>query len=182
VLLQYLRGSFSDVEVSSPQLTVNGVPARVEMTGTGVAPDMSKPVPSLTGSIGLTPKTVASIANVPGASAPPTFGSGGMTFTGTQSVDGAPVPFEVTMTPSLANGTLTLTPTKATVTKAPAGLDPTVVTGPLMALKPSACVASYLPGGATPTGTKVTTKALELGFSAKNVKLSSTLLASRGSC
>jgi hypothetical protein len=105
-----------------------------------------------------------------------------MTFTGSQSMDGATVGYTLAMTPSLSGSTLTLTPTKATVTGAPAGADTSALTAALMAQKPTACVATYLPAGSTPTGVAVTTKALDLGFSAKDVKLSGSILGGRGSC
>lgn len=183
VILQYLAGSFERVELDAAKLTVDGVPVSVRVVAGGVPTDLAKPVRDVTAVVTLDQAALNAILKVPGAASGLTLGDGTLGYDGSQSLLGVNVSYHVTAKPKAAGAQVLLTPTHATVTAGPVGLDLTTVVNAIVGQKPLAiCVAQNLPPGVDVTKITVAPKAATVTFNAKNLKLSKETLTAKGSC
>lgn len=183
VILQYLSGSFDRVDVDGSALKIDGQPAPTHVVARGVPTDLTKPVRDVTARVALDQAALNSLVKVPGAVSGVTPGDGTLSFDGSQSLLGLTVSYRATAKAKAAGETITLTPTAATVTASPVGLNFTAVVNAILGQAPlSVCVAQYLPAGVEITNIAVTPTAATLSFAAKNLVLSGSALATKGSC
>jgi len=183
VILQYLAGEFGHVEVTAPSLAVGGVAVPSRLTATGVPTDLSKPVKNITAHVKFDSKALDAFVKIPGAKPGITLGSGTLSFDGSRSLLGFTVAYRATVAPKAAGDSIELTPKSAKVTAGPAGFDLSPVVNAIIGEGPvPVCVAGYLPAGVRLTHIDVTPQAATLTVHAKDLVLSSSTLASKGSC
>lgn len=182
-LTQYLAGSFDDVQIDSSSLTLDGVPASLHLHARGVPTTLTEAVGSISGTVAFTPVAVATLLPVPGATGVPTLGNGTIASTVNQQLAGGAVAYSVTAKPTFGNGSVTLTPTAVTVTSAPPGTNSDEIVNDVLAHPPTTiCVASRLPSALSPTGFSVDPNAARIAVAGKNVRLTSSLFGTKGSC
>lgn len=183
VLIQFLEGSFSHVELNAPKLDADGVPVAIHLVATGVPTNLSKPVKLITGTVALDQSGVDKALKVPDASSGVTLGAGVVTYDGTRSVLGVPISYTVTAKPSLKGPDILLTPTDIQVTSGPVGLNATGIINGLLGKNPvPVCVADQLPAALHLTSLSVTPSHVVIGLRAGEVKLDSSTLESKGTC
>jgi hypothetical protein len=183
VIAQYLTGSFQQVTLGAPHLTVNGAPVSVDIVATDVPTDLSKPVGDLKGTITLTQSALNSLVTVPGSTGGLVLGSGTISYNGSISVLGIPIGYEVTVKPVAHGDTVLLTPTSAKVTSGSFGFDLSKTLSDALGAKPvSVCVAQYLPSGVSATDVTITPGSATVVLNAPNLVLSEKSLNTKGSC
>ena len=181
-LLQYLRGSFDDVTLTSRGLQVAGAPADAVVRITGL-PVSGGAVDRATArfTIGQAAfKNVPALRNA-GASAP-RLGNGTVSTTLTRTFLGLDLKVAVVLKPSLSGQTVQLSPTAATLTAGPATIPATAIVQQLLPAGVSVCAASYLPRGIEVTGVAVQPREAVVRLSARDVDLNTLDSARTGSC
>jgi hypothetical protein len=181
-LLQYLRGSFDDVTITTTSLRVAGAPADAVVRVHGL-PVHGGAIDSATArfSVGQ-----AAFADVPalrdaGASAP-RLGNGTVSTTLTRSLLGLDLKVAVVLKPSLRGQRVHLAPTAATLLAGPARVPATAIVQQLLPDGVSVCAASYLPRGIDVTSVTVRPGRAVVGLAAQDVDLNGLDGAKTGSC
>lgn len=196
VIAQYLTGSFEQVELTAPQLTVDGAAASVHIRATEVPVDTSQPIGHVTGTIDLDEAALntllqASQEQGDDASAGPIeagatelkLGANEVTYAGTVSVFGIEVGYRATATPSTSADSLVLTPTEAELSGFGGSLDASSLLQLLLGEKPvSVCMAQYLPQGVTLAGVDVTAERARITLESSTLTLTEQSLTTLGSC
>lgn len=181
-LVQYLRGSFDEVDLTSQGLTVGGAPADAVVHLTGL-PVQGGAVETATARL-----TVgqAAFADIPalrevGATAPK-LGDDTVSTTLTRAVLGIDLKVAVVLKPSLSEQTVRLRATSATVTAGPATIPATAIVQQLLPDGVAVCAASYLPRGVSVTSVAVQPGKAVVGLAADDVDLTTLDTATTGSC
>lgn len=183
VIAQYLTGSFDQVELDAPKLTVQGIPLSASVVASGVPIDLTKPVSDLAGTITISQSSINSLLRLPGATGDVTLGEGTLQYDGTTTVLGLPIGYKVTVEPTADGQSILLRPTKAEVTAGGGNLDLSRLLGTVVGSKPlSVCVAQYLPAGVTVDDVTVNPAEATIHLTAHDLVLSQSTLATKGSC
>ncbi len=96
VIAQYLSGTMQHVELSAPELVVEGVPIAVDVVGEGVPVDLALPVEHLTATIEADAAAVNRLIDVQGIEGELAFGDGTVGYTDSVRFLGFPIEFTVT--------------------------------------------------------------------------------------
>lgn len=181
-LLQYLRGSFDDVTLTSKGLQVANAPASAVVRVAGL-PVKGGKVDRVTASFTI---GQAAFKNVPalrnaGATAP-TLGDDSVATTLTRKILGIELKVAVRLKPSLTGQTVHLKPTTATLTAGPATIPATAIVQQLLPNGVSVCAASYLPRGVDVTSVRVRTGEAVVGLRANDIDLNTLDSAPTGTC
>jgi hypothetical protein len=181
-LLQWLHGSFDDVDLTSRSLRVAGAPASARVHLTGVPVDGAEvKTANASFTIGQAAfKDVPALRNA-GATAPK-LGTGIVSTTLKRTVLGIDLKVAVVLKPSLTKQTVHLRPRSATVTAGPATIPATAIVQQLLPNGVSVCAASYLPRGVSVTSLVVQKGRAVVGLAARNIDLNGLGSARTGTC
>ena len=196
VIAQYLTGSFDQVDLNAPELTIDGAAAAVKIRATGVPTDTAQPIRQVDGTIDLDEAALntlmqASQADDSGASAGPIqagatelqLGDAEVTYAGSVSVFGFELGYQATATPSTTADSLVLTATGAELSSGAGTLDASGLLKLILGEKPvSICVAQYLPQGVTLTGVDVTPARARITLESSTLTLTEQSLTTLGTC
>ncbi|TFD85786.1 DUF2993 domain-containing protein [Cryobacterium lactosi] len=192
VIFQYLTGSFELVQLTAPELAVNGVPASVSIQATDVPTDTSRPIGHVDGAIELDQDALNALlqtaladadADPAARNAELTLGTDEISYTGELSVFGLPIGYQATANPSVTDDSLVLTPTDAQVTSGAGSLDVSGLVDLVLGSAPiSLCVAGYLPQGVTLSDVQTTPERARITLESSTLTLTEQSLTTLGSC
>ena len=183
VIAQYLSGSFEQVTLDAPKLTVQGIPLSASVVAKGVPADLTKPVSDLAGTITISQSSINSLLRLPGATGDLALGEGTIQYDGTTTVLGLPIGYKVTVEPTANGQSILLMPTKAEVTAGGGNLDLSRLLGTVVGSKPlSVCVAQYLPEGVQVDDVTVHPGEATIHLTAHDLVLSQSTLSTKGTC
>ena len=186
VLAQYLSGSMQQVELSAPELAVQGVPVSVDVVAQDVPVDLASPVGQLTATIQASPEAVNQLVGsqgIEGVDGDLAFGDGTVGYTGSVRLLGFPIEYSVTARPIAAGDTVLLEPIGVELGAGGGSFDVSGLVDRLLGDDPvPVCVAQYLPEGVevqqiavAPTGAIVT-------LEGDGLRLDQATLSQTGSC
>ncbi|MFE6257118.1 DUF2993 domain-containing protein [Agromyces sp. NPDC057865] len=183
VIAQYLAGSMQQVELSAPELTVNGVPISVHVEAQDVPPGLDAPVGHATATIEASEAAVNSLIEVPGVQGDVVLGDGAVAYSDTVRFLGLPIDYTVTARPTAAGDTVLLEPTGVEVGAGGGAIDVSGLVDRLMGDDPiPVCVAEYLPEGVEVQQITVEPGSATVTLGATGISLDEQSLATRGSC
>lgn len=196
VIGQYLTGRFEQVDLTAPELVIDGATAAVHIRATGVPVDTSQPIGQVDGTIDLDEAALntllkASQAQDAGATDGPVqagatelkLGAAQVTYAGSISVFGFEIGYQATAEPSTTADSLVLTATGAEVSSGVGTLDASGLLNLLLGEEPvNICVAQYLPQGVTLTGVDVTAERARITLESSTLMLTEQSLTTLGTC
>ena len=182
VIAQYLTGSFEQVTLDAPKLTVEGIPLSASVVANGVPVDLTKPVSDIAGTITISQSSINSLLRLPGATGDLTLGEGTIKYDGTTQVLGLSIGYTVTVEPTAAGDSIHLQPTKAEVKAGGGNLDLSKLLGAVVSKPLSICVAQYLPAGVQVDDVTVHQGEATIHLTAHDIVLSQDTLSTRGTC
>ncbi|WP_044438733.1 DUF2993 domain-containing protein [Agreia bicolorata] len=145
-LQQYLSGSFDQVTLDAPGLSVDGVPVDAHVVATGVPTDLSKPVGAVSARLTLSEDAVNSVIEVPGSAAL-TLDNQAVGYDGSITLLGLSLHYLVTAGVSVTADSVVLTPETAKLTAGSAVVDASGALNAVLDRSIPLCVANYLPQG-----------------------------------
>ena len=182
VIAQYVSGSFEQVTLDAPKLTVEGIPLSASVVANGVPADLTKPVSDVAGTITISQSSINSLLRLPGATGDLTLGDGTIKYDGTTTVLGLSLGYTVTVAPTAAGDSIHLQPTKAEVKAGGGNLDLSKLLGAVVSKPLSVCVAQYLPAGVQVDDVTVHPGEATIHLTAHDLVLSQKTLATKGTC
>jgi hypothetical protein len=195
VIAQYLTGSFDQVDLTAPALTIDGATAAVKIRATGVPTDTTQPIKQVDGTIDLDETALNTLMQASqgdsGATDGPIqagatelqLGSGEVTYAGSVSLFGFEVGYQATAAPSTTADSLLLTATGAELSSGGGSLDASGLLNLILGEKPlTICVAQYLPQGVTLTGVDVTADRARITLESSTLTLNEQSLTTQGTC
>ncbi|WP_448003951.1 LmeA family phospholipid-binding protein [Agromyces bauzanensis] len=183
VIAQYLAGTMDRIELSAPELDVNGTPVAVDVIGEGVPVDLASPVTAVAGTITVDEESLSRLVTVPGVNGAFTLGDGVVGYAGTIEVLGLSLDYSATARPTAAGETVLLLPEGVEITSGAGVVDVSVVVGRLLGDDPLAiCVAQYLPEGVEVHDLAIAPGTATVELRAKGLMLDEASLARTGSC
>lgn len=181
-LLQYVRGSFDDVTITSRNLHIAGASSSAVVHLQGL-PVNGGTVERATAKLVVGQaafKDIPALRDV-GATAPK-LGRGTVSTTLTRTVLGVALRVSVQLKPTLDDQTVLLEPTAATITAGPASVPATAIVQQLLPDGVALCAAEYLPRGITLTSVAIRPREAIAGLSATNIDLQTLDSAKVGTC
>lgn len=182
LLLQYLRGRMDEVDLTSDDLTVQGVPLRADLQLHGVPVDTSKPVERLTGGVALDESAVGALLATQGYKGDVALRGGAVEYSDDTKLFGATVQYVITARPSLSGGRLDLAPQSAEIRSGGVDIDASQLLNRVAPDGLSVCVAQYLPASIGIDSLLVGNGSARIALSGTDVLLTSNALARTGSC
>lgn len=183
VIAQYLTGTMEHVELSAPELEVNGTPVAVDVVGEGVPVDLASPVASITGTITADEDALNRLVSVPGVNGAFTLGDGTVGYAGTIEVLGFSLDYSATARPTAAGDTVQLVPEGVELESGVGVVDVSVAVNRLLGDDPIAiCVAQYLPEGVQVSSIEIDPGVATVVLAANGFTLDEQSLATKGSC
>lgn len=183
VIAQYLAGTMDRVELSAPELTVNGAPISVEVVGEGVPVDLASPVRSMSAVIEADQAAVNRLIAIPDVEGDVTLGEGVVGYADTIEVFGLRLGYSVTARPTAAGDTVLLQPESVQVDAGGGGIDVSGLADRVVGDDPIAvCVAQYLPSGVMVNGIDIAGGMATVRLEAQSIMLDEASLATTGSC
>lgn len=148
VLAQLLTGEAERVELSAPELLVDGTPIAVDVVATGVPLDLAQPVDRIGAEVRIDQTSLDDLALAQGVAGDLTLGDGVVGYTGTVRVLGVPIEYRATAEPEAAGDRVLLRPVGAEVAAGGASLDLSGAVDAVLGGDPvEICVADRLPEG-----------------------------------
>ena len=183
VIAQYLAGSMDRVELSAPELTVNGAPIAVDVIGEGVPVDLALPVRSMSAVIEADQDAINRLIVIPDVEGDVTLGEGVVGYADTIEVFGLRLGYSVTARPTAAGDTVLLQPENVQVDAGGDGIDVSSLADRLLGDDPiSVCVAQYLPEGVMVNGIEIAAGTASVRLDAQGIMLDEASLARTGNC
>jgi hypothetical protein len=182
LLVQYLSGRMDEIDLSSDDLTVQGVPVTANLQLRGVPVDLSKPVSRLTGGAVVDERAVQAMLSAQGYSGKVALTGGAVEYTDETQLFGGTVQYAITARPSLAAGRLDLSPQSAEIRSGGIDIDATQLLRRVAPDGISVCVAEYLPERIAIDSLLVGDGSVSIGLSGSDVLLTSDALARTGTC
>jgi len=183
VIAQYLMGTMERVELSAPELEVNGTPVAVDVVGEGVPVDLASPVTAITGTISADEDAVNQLVSVPGVNGAFTLGEGTVGYAGTIEVLGFSLDYSATASPTAAGDTVLLVPEGVELESGVGVVDVSVAVERLLGDSPIAvCVAQYLPEGVEVGSIEIAGGVATVELEARGITLDEQSLARTGTC
>ncbi|MBG6214937.1 MAG: DUF2993 domain-containing protein [Cryobacterium sp.] len=186
VIAQFIAGSFDQIELTAPNLTVDGVPASVHVIAHNVSTNTAKAIGSLNATLDLDQNALNQLVQASGtapADAVMTLGDGTVAYTGTVQLFDFNVGYSATASASAAGDTLNFAPTEATVTSGVGDIDATPLVDLILQRAPIAvCVASYLPKGVELSGVDISPTRARVKLESNSLMLTAQSLTTLGSC
>ncbi|MCD2443953.1 DUF2993 domain-containing protein [Agromyces sp. SYSU K20354] len=187
VLAQYLTGTIDRVELSAPELLVEGAPLDVDVALQGVPVDFASPIAQAEATVVADEATVNRLIEVAGIEGGLTLGDGAVAYERSIEVDllSIPIPItvEVTATPVAAGDTVVLESIGVDVSAAGGSVDLSGLADRIIGENPiEICVAERLPEGVEVTGIAVTEGSVTVDAHATDLRLDDESLADTGAC
>jgi hypothetical protein len=185
VLAQYLTGTMDRVELSAPELTVEGAPLDVDVTLQGVPVDFASPIALVDATVVASEATVNRLIAVAGIEGGLTLGDGAVGYEQSIEVLAIPIPITVavTATPVAAGDTVVLDSVGVDVSAAGGTVDLTGLAERIIGNDPiEICVAERLPEGVEVTAIDVTDGSVRVDAHAADLRLDEESLAATGTC
>jgi len=183
VIAQYLSGSMDRVELSAPELDVNGAPVAVDVVGEDVPVDLASPVARVSGTITADEASLNRLVAVAGVEGGFTLGDGVVGYAGTLDVLGLAIDYSVTARPTAAGDSVLLQPEGADVGAGGDAVDVSGLVNRLLGEDPlTVCVAEYLPEGVDVHDLAITPDAVTVELRAQELMLDEASLARTGTC
>lgn len=183
VIAQYLAGTMDRVELSAPELAVNGAPISVEVVGEGVPVDLASPVRSMSAVIEADQAAVNRLIAIPDVEGDVTLGEGVVGYADTIELFGLSLGYSVTARPTAAGDTVLLQPESVQVDAGGGGIDVSGLADRVLGDDPIAvCVAQYLPSGVMVNGIEIAAGMAIVRLEAQSILLDEASLATTGSC
>lgn len=196
VIAQYLTGSFDQVELTAPELTIDGATTAVKIRATGVPVDTTEPIGHVDGTIDLGEAALntlmqASQGGDSGDSDGPIragatelkLGAARVTYAGSVSVFGFQLGYQATAAPTTTADSLVLTATGAELSSGAGSLDASGLLKLILGEKPlTICVAQYLPQGVNLTSVDVTPERARITLESSTLTLNEQSLSTLGTC
>jgi hypothetical protein len=183
VIAQYLAGTMDRVELSAPELTVNGAPIAVDVVGEGVPVDLAAPVRSMSAVIEADQDAINRLIAIPEVEGDVTLGEGVVGYADTIEVFGLRLGYSVTARPTAAGDTVLLEPENVQVDAGGAGIDVSGLAERVLGDDPIAvCVAQYLPEGVMVNDIEIAAGTATVRLEAQGIMLDEASLATTGSC
>ena len=186
VIAQFIAGNFDQIELTAPNLAVDGVPASVHVIARDVSTNTAKAIGSLTATLDLDQTALNQLVQSSGtapADAVMTLGDESVAYTGTVKLFEFNVGYSATATASAAGDTLNFTPTEATVTSGVGDIDATPLVNLILQQAPiGVCVAGYLPEGVELSGVDSSPERARVTLESSTLRLTAQSLTTLGSC
>ncbi|TFD05613.1 MULTISPECIES: DUF2993 domain-containing protein [unclassified Cryobacterium] len=186
VIAQFIAGSFDQVELTAPSLTVDGVPASVHVVARDVSTNTAKAIGSLTATLDVDQAALNQLVQASGtapADAVMALGAGVVTYTGTVKLFEFNVGYSATATATAAGDTVNIAPTEATVTSGVGDIDATPLVNLILQQAPiSVCVAGYLPEGVELNGVDISPERARVTLESSTLMLTRQSLTTLGTC
>ncbi|KRE26122.1 DUF2993 domain-containing protein [Agromyces sp. Soil535] len=183
VIAQYLSGTMQQVELSAPELTVEGVPISVDVVGEGVPVDLAAPVERMSATIEADAAAVNRLVSVQGVEGDLAFGDGTVGYTGSTRFLGLRIEYTVTARPTAAGDTVLLEPVGVEVAAGGGSIDVSGIVERLLGDDPvPVCVADHLPAGVEVQQLTVDPAGATVTLEASGLRLDEASLATTGSC
>lgn len=180
-LQQYLSGSFDQVTLDAPELSVDGVPIDAHVVATGVPSDLSKPVDAVSARLSLSEDAVNSVIQVPGA-ATLTLDDQAVGYDGSTTVLGLTLKYLVTAGVSVTGDSVVLTPETAKLTAGSTVFDASSALNSILDESIPLCVADRLPQGVELTSLSVAPGSATVTLGASDFTIDETSLRTMGAC
>lgn len=183
MIAQLLSGTMDRVELSAPELLVEGSPLDVDVVAEGVPIDLASPVAKIDATIEIGQDAVNRLVTVPGVDGGLTFGEGTIGYDGTTDLLGVTVDYSVAAKPTAAGDSVLLEPVDVTVGAGGAAIDVSDVITRLVGDDPlDICVAQYLPGGVDVSSITITPGAAHVELDAQWIMIDRASLEQTGRC
>ena len=186
VIAQFIAGSFDQIELTAPNLTVDGVPASVHVIARDVSTNTAKAIGSINATLDLDQDALNQLVQASGtapADAVMTLGDGTVAYTGTVALFKFNVGYTATATASATGETLNFTPTEVTVTSGVGDIDATPLVNLILQQAPiGVCVAGYLPEGVELSGVDISPERARVTLESSSLRLTAQSLTTLGSC
>jgi hypothetical protein len=183
VIAQYLSGTMDHVELSAPELVVDGTPISVDVVGEGVPVDLATPVDHLTATLEADEAAVNRLIDVQGVEGDLAFGDGTVGYSGSTRFLGLRIEYSVTAEPTAAGDTVLLQPVGVEVGAGGGSLDVSGIVERLLGDDPvPVCVADRLPEGVEVQQITVEPSGATVVLEANGIRLDEASLATTGSC
>ncbi|MDJ0349482.1 DUF2993 domain-containing protein [Cryobacterium sp. PH29-G1] len=186
VIAQFIVGSFDEIELSAPNLTVDGVPASVHVVAHDVSTNTAKAIGSLSATVDFDQDALNQLVQASGtapADAVLTLGDGDVAYTASVKLFEFTVGYSATATASAAGDTLSFAPTEVTVTSGVGDIDATPLVNLILQKAPiGVCVASYLPEGVELNGVDISPERARVKLESSSLRLTAQSLTTLGSC
>lgn len=183
VLAQLISGTAERVELSAPELVVQGTPIDVDVVATDVPLDLTQPVGRVAAEVRLDQAAVDAVMRAQGGIGDLTLGDGVVGYTGSTEILGLPVEYRATAEPEAAGDRVLLRPVAAEVTAGGASLDLSAAVDAVLGGDPVVlCVADRLPQGVSLQSIEVGAGAAVVRLGATGIVLDEATLSRTGSC
>ncbi|WP_308799725.1 LmeA family phospholipid-binding protein [Agromyces silvae] len=183
VLGQLLAGRADQVELTAPELVVDGTPIAAHVTATDVPLDLSQPVGRVEGELRLDQQALDTLTLAQSVVGDLTLGDGVVGYTGTVDVLGISVGYSATAEPEAAGDRVLLRPVGAEVTAGGFALDVSGVVDAVLGRGPvEICVADRLPAGVQVEGIDVSQGEAVVRLGGTGLVLDQAHLTQTGTC
>lgn len=180
-LAQLAAGSFDEVTLDAPELSVQGVPLAAHVVATGVPTDLNKPIGDVQAVLSLDQAAVNSFVTLPG-DAELALGDGEVSYEGAIDIFGLSIGYQATGQVTASGTDVTIQPTDAALTQGESVFDVSDLLAGLTRDPITLCVAQYLPQGARIDSLDLTPGEVTATLSAEDFVLSDDSLQNLGSC
>ncbi|GEM_PF-531768 len=183
MLWQLFIGRFDRVQVSAPELDVNGAILDVEVVLEGTPRDRSQPTDRATATIALSEAAVSELIPIPGVGDGLRFEDGRVAFTGTVEILGFPIEYRADATVEADGDTVLITPESVRIVGGSAEFELGGIAEDLLRIDPiPVCVAQFLPDGAQVDELAWEGGVVTVVLEGEDLVLDEALLERTGSC
>ncbi|WP_350347157.1 DUF2993 domain-containing protein [Agromyces sp. G08B096] len=183
VLAQLIVGRAEQVELSAPELVVDGAPMSVDVLAQGVPLDLSQPVDRIDATIRLDEDALNTLALAQGVPGGFTLGDGVVGYDGSVEVLGIPIRYSATAEPEAAGDRVLLRPVGVEVGAGGATIDLSRVTAAVLDGDPlTVCTAESLPAGVEVAAIAVSPDDAVVRLEATGLVLDEAHLEQTGTC
>lgn len=182
VIAQYLSGRMDELELSAPELQVNGTPVDARVVMHGVPTDLAQPVGRVSASLTIDEDSLNRLVEGDGIGEL-ALGDGTVGYDGSIDFLGLSVDYSATAEPEAAGDRVRLTPVDVSVGGLGGSFDVSGIVSKVLGGEPvELCTAQYLPEGVRLEGIRVTPGEATVHLGAEQLVLDESTLATKGSC
>lgn len=183
VIAQYLAGSMDRVELSAPELSVQGVPIAVDVVATDVPPGLDAPVGRVTATLDADEAAINQLIEIPDVPGEVVLGDGTVGYADTARFLGVSIDYTVTAEATAAGDRVLLQPVGVEVGAGGGAIDLSGLIERITGGDPiPVCVAEYLPEGVEVQQIVVEPGSATVALQADGLRLDEQSLATKGSC
>ncbi|GAA1803191.1 DUF2993 domain-containing protein [Agromyces neolithicus] len=183
VLAQYLAGSIDRVQLSAPELSVQGVPISVDVVATDLPPALDAPVGHITARLDADEAAINQLIEIPEVQGEVVLGDGIVGYSDTTRFLGIPIDYTVTARPIAAADRVLLEPVGVEVGAGGGAIDVSGLVDRITGGDPiPVCVAEHLPAGVEVAQIAVEPGTAAVTLEANGISLDEQSLATTGTC